>query len=384
MSAPSPVQGIVGLREAFAGRRVLLTGHTGFKGGWLATWLQSLGASVVGVALPPPAGQPSLFDAVGVADFVDHRIADIGDAAAYRAAVRDVDAELVIHMAAQALVRPSYAMPVETLRTNVLGTAIVLEAARDMPSLRGVVVVTSDKCYDNVEWVWGYRENDPMGGHDPYSASKGCAELVVNAWRHSFLAAGDAPLLASVRAGNVFGGGDWSVDRLIPDIVRAARDRTPVTMRNPDSVRPWQHVLEPLYGYLLLAARLLDGDRGAAGPWNFGPDTDAIVTVRTLANAIRRSWGPGAPDIRMADGIRLAEANILRLDSTKAKAGLGWHPRLTLHQAIDWTVDWYRAFLGGGDMRALTLAQIADFTRLDDSPAKPDPARYTMEESQCA
>jgi CDP-glucose 4,6-dehydratase len=371
-------------RAAFAGRRVLLTGHTGFKGGWLAIWLRRLGADVT--ALPPVGDGPNLFDTARIADLVDHRVADIADESALAAALADVDADLVIHMAAQSLVRPSYADPVGTMRTNVLGTAAVLDAARRMPSLKGVVAVTSDKCYDNREWVWGYRESDPLGGADPYSASKGCAEIVVDSYRRSFFAGEGAPIVASVRAGNVFGGGDWSVDRLVPDIARAVAAGAPVTIRNPHSVRPWQHVLEPLAGYLQVATAILEGDRRAGEAWNFGPDTDSVVDVRALADGFQRAWG--AENLRFLfgdEGAAHPEAGILRLDSTKAKVGLGWRPRLSLDEAIGLTVDWYRAHQTGADMRAVTERQIAGYAAASSASVHPFPSHEPrIEVAACA
>jgi CDP-glucose 4,6-dehydratase len=348
------------LREALGGRRVLLTGHTGFKGGWLALWLRRLGARVTGVGQPPKPG-PSFFASVGLEELVDHRIGDIRSPDDFARVVADVDAELVVHMAAQALVRRSYEAPVDTFLTNVTGTAVVLEAARKMRSLRAVIVVTSDKCYENHEWVWGYRENDPMGGVDPYSASKACAELVTNAYRRSFFADPAGAQVASVRAGNVFGGGDWNVDRLVPDIVRAVVAGTPVQIRNPSSIRPWQYVLEPLSGYLALAARLLTDGASYAGPWNFGPSTDGLADVGTLARAMQRAWGPDGLQLQMSDGLQgPSEDAVLRLDSTKSRVRLGWRPRLSLDAAIQLTVDWYRAHHAGQQsMLALSERQIA-------------------------
>ena len=283
------------LNEALARKRVLVTGHTGFKGAWLSLWLRRLGAQVVGVSLPPQ--DPSLFKAVGLDRLIDSRIGDIRTKEGFRKAIGNEDFDLVIHMAAQAIVRTSYEDPIDTYQTNVMGTAIVLEAARRMPSLKGVIVVTSDKCYENREWVWGYREQDPMGGKDPYSSSKGCAELVTSAYRRSFFSNPDGPQLASVRAGNVFGGGDWGVDRLIPDLMRSAETGAPARIRNPRNVRPWQHVLEPVRGYLMLAARLIDTGAGFAGGWNFGPDRDAAVDVVTLADMVIDKWNGTGPAI---------------------------------------------------------------------------------------
>jgi CDP-glucose 4,6-dehydratase len=351
------------LRTALQGRRVLLTGHTGFKGGWMSLWLKRLGAEVVGVSLPAPAG-PSFHASVALDALIDDRIGDIRYPESYGASVADVDADVVIHMAAQSLVRASYRNPADTYLTNVVGTAVVLDAALKMPSLKAVIVVTSDKCYENNEWVWGYRESDPMGGADPYSSSKGCAELVTSAYRRSFFADPSGPQLASVRAGNVIGGGDWAQDRLVPDIVRAALAGKPVEIRNPHSIRPWQHVLEPLSGYLTLAARLVtDGARFADG-WNFGPDAEGVVDVETLARIMQRHWGNNRPELSLGTAPPGPhEARILKLDSTKARTLLGWRPRLKAEDAIRLTVDWYRTFAEGrGDMRGFTEQQIEHYS----------------------
>jgi CDP-glucose 4,6-dehydratase len=355
------------LHRAFAGRKVLVTGHTGFKGGWLCLWLKQLGAEVTGIALAPLAG-PALFDAVQLDQLIDHRIGDIRSPEAFARAAQGVDAEIVFHLAAQALVRPSYQSPVDTYLTNVVGTAVVLDAVRAMPSARAAIVVTSDKCYENSEWVWPYRESDPMGGSDPYSSSKGCTELVASAYRRSYFADPKACRIATVRAGNVFGGGDWAVDRLVPDIVRAAIAGEPVTIRNPASVRPWQHVLEPLSGYLTLAARLLeDGSNSLATGWNFGPEPAAFIDVETIARSLIEAWGSGAPEI--AFGKRSDdphEAGMLTLDSSKARIELGWRPLLAPREAVALTSAWYRAFAQGGtDMRAFTQSQIAAYCGAD-------------------
>lgn len=352
------------MARVLSGRRVLLTGHSGFKGGWLALWLRRLGAQVVGISLPPPPG-PSLFETLDIDSFVDSRFADIGDMAGFAAALDGFDPELVFHLAAQPIVRRSIVDPVETLRTNVVGTAHVLDAARRMPSLRGIVVVTSDKCYDNREWVWGYRETDPMGGSDPYSASKGCTELVAAAYRKTYFSDPAGPQLATVRAGNVIGGGDWAVDRLVPDIVRAGLAGQPVVIRNPGSIRPWQHVLDALAGYLRVAAGLLEIGEPYAEAWNFGPDSEGIVDVRGLADAVIAAWGPRAPRFVYGDGSGPREAGVLALDSAKARTRLGWRPRLDLAATVDFTIGWYRAWdAGRTDMLAFSEAQLAEYAAL--------------------
>ncbi len=349
------------VRRALSGRRVLLTGHTGFKGGWLALWLQQLGADVVGVALPPPAG-PSLFETLGIETLVDSRIGDIRTPEGLASVIGDVDADLVFHLAAQAIVRRSFADPVDTFLTNVVGTATVLQASARMPNLRGIVVVTSDKCYDNREWEWGYRETDPMGGADPYSASKGCAELVAASYRHSFFGDPDGPQLATVRAGNVVGGGDWSQDRLVPDIVRATLKGVPVELRNPRSVRPWQHVFDALAGYLTVATRLLEDGDGVAEAWNFGPEQAQEVNVGALADAFVEAWGPGGPTIIHGQAPGPHEARSLALDSAKARNRLGWRPTLGLSDTVALTADWYRAWASQRiDMREFSVDQIAGF-----------------------
>lgn len=346
------------------GRRVLLTGHTGFKGGWLALWLQHLGARVTGYALAPPT-TPSLFETARVAAGMASLEGDVRDLDEVVRVVGGHQPEVVVHMAAQPLVRYSYRHPVETYATNVMGTVHVLEAVRRSDSVRVVVNITSDKCYENRGWVWGYREAEPMGGHDPYSSSKGCAELVSAAYRRSFLdgrrADGSRVGVATVRAGNVIGGGDWAEDRLVPDIVRAMTVEKPVVVRNPRAVRPWQHVLEPLYGYLLLAEKLWeDGGSVYADSWNFGPDDRDTQPVLWVVEQALRLWG-GNVTCTVDPSPQPHEASFLKLDSSKAKALLGWRPKLSLAEALQWTVEWFRALQSGGDMRAITERQIADF-----------------------
>lgn len=332
------------LSQVLRGRRILVTGHTGFKGGWLSLWLRRLGAHVVGVALP--ATVPSFCAAVDLEGLVEGHVGDIRAETDFNQNIEGHDFDLIIHMAAQAVVRASYESPVDTYLTNVVGTAVVLEAARRMPSLRGIVVVTSDKCYENREWVWGYRENDPMGGRDPYSSSKGCAELVAAAYRSSFFSDPEGPQLATVRAGNVIGGGDWGADRLIPDLVRSVETGTPARLRNPKNVRPWQHVLEPVRGYLMLAAGLIDAGASFAGSWNFGPEKEATVDVGTLADMVVAHWGDSPPEyvIEPRTG-EPPESMVLRLDSTKSHIELDWRPLLRLDDAVAMTVAWYRNYL---------------------------------------
>jgi len=340
------------------GRRVLLTGHTGFKGSWLSLWLQAMGATVRGVALTPPT-EPALFEVARVAEGMEHRVADVRDLAAVRAQMDEFQPEVVLHMAAQPLVRLSYQQPVETYATNVMGTVHVLEAARLAHSVKAVVNVTTDKCYDNREWIWGYREDEPMGGHDPYSNSKGCAELVSAAYRKSFLQAGGIGL-ATARAGNVIGGGDWALDRLIPDILRALQGNEAVLIRNPHAIRPWQHVLEPLSGYLLLAERLVTHGQADAEGWNFGPRDEDARPVQWIVERLCEDWGRGAR-WTLQPGDHPHEASFLKLDISKARQRLHWAPRWSLQTALDRIVAWHQAWLAGEDMRALCLRQIADY-----------------------
>jgi CDP-glucose 4,6-dehydratase len=328
--------------DFYRGKKVLVTGHTGFKGGWLSFWLKLLGAEVIGFALAPET-DPNLFTAARIAEGMTSEIGDIRDLAAVSAVFQQHKPDIVIHNAAQPLVRRSYREPVETYATNVMGTVHVLEAARHTESVRAVVVVTSDKCYENREWVWGYRESDPMGGHDPYSSSKGAAEVVLAGYRNSFFSQNGSAAVASARAGNVIGGGDWSEDRLVPDIVRGVAAGKPVVIRRPQSVRPWQHVLEPVRGYLLLAQRLFEQGRAFAEPWNFGPRDEDAIPVQQLAERIVALWGKGALKIEPEPGA-VHEATFLRLSCEKAKTQLGWRPVLNVDEALQWSVEWYRAY----------------------------------------
>jgi CDP-glucose 4,6-dehydratase len=346
--------------DFWAGKRVFVTGHTGFKGAWLALWLTSLGARVAGYALRPSTA-PSLWQLVEDSAGVSSTIADIRDLTALASGIESFQPEIVFHLAAQSLVRPSYEDPVGTYATNVMGTVHLLEAVRRARGVRAVVNVTSDKCYENLETGQAYRETDPMGGRDPYSSSKGCAELVTAAYRASFFAS--AVALASARAGNVIGGGDWAADRIVPDTVRAAVAGEAVKVRNPTAVRPWQHVLEPLAGYLQLAERLCEAPGEYAAGWNFGPDDEDAVPVETIVSTVTRLWGPPAR-WESDRGPHPHEAHFLRLDSSKARKRLGWRPCLRLESALEWTVEWYKAQAQGADARALTLAQIARYMEL--------------------
>jgi CDP-glucose 4,6-dehydratase len=342
----------------WAGRRVLLTGHTGFKGAWLAFWLHEMGARVSGIALAPESS-PNLHDLLGIADKGDFVQADINDRAALDALIARAKPEVVIHMAAQALVRPSYAAPVETFAANVLGTVNLMDALRHAPDLRSVVVVTSDKVYENAEWEWGYRENDPLGGYDPYSASKGCTEIAVSSMRRSFFGANKHPArIATARAGNVIGGGDWSVDRLVPDLVRGCLGEEGVVhLRNPNAVRPWQHVLEPLRAYLILAERLFASEGYEEG-WNIGPEDASGHPVIAVAQALVDALGQGRIEVKPDNGT-LHEAGLLTLDTAKARSRLGWRQQFDFDQTIAMTAQWYAAWARGEDVVALTRQHIA-------------------------
>ncbi len=350
-------------RKFWAGKRVFVTGHTGFKGSWLCLWLQELGAEVTGYALRPPTN-PSLFEVAHVAQGMRSVIADVRDGAALSKAMREAGPDIVIHMAAQPLVRRSYVDPVETYSTNVMGTVHLLEAVRQTPSVRAVVNVTSDKCYENKEWVWGYRESEPMGGFDPYSNSKGCAELVTSAYRNSFFNPSQYTehrvALGSARAGNVIGGGDWAEDRLIPDILRAVSEGRAVVIRNPGAIRPWQHVLEPLSGYLLLAQKLYEEGVAYADGWNFGPNDEDAKPVNWIVGQLTQKWGDGA-SWRVDESSQPHEAHYLKLDCSKARMRLDWQPRWHLEQALEMIIGWQRAWLKNGDMRATTLRQIEQY-----------------------
>ena len=358
---------VMASRSFWAGKRVFLTGHTGFKGGWLALWLQTFGAKVFGYSLEPPT-QPNLFETAQVAAGMDGVIADVRDGDRLRREVANFGPDIIIHMAAQSLVRASYDDPVGTYETNVMGTVYLFEAARRCPATRVVINVTSDKCYENREWAWGYREIDAMGGHDPYSSSKGCAELVTSAYIRSFFRpAGNGAMAASVRAGNVIGGGDWATNRLVPDVMRAFLAGRAVSIRHPHAVRPWQHVLEPLRGYLMLAERLWQNGAEFAGGWNFGPHADDVQPVQNVLGLLRAELGDGLrweitgkPDMRH-------EAGLLKLDTSKAQHFLGWQPVWRLRDALKATATWYCGAQVGKGMRTMTLDQISDYAAVSAS-----------------
>lgn len=340
------------------GRRVLVTGHTGFKGSWLTLWLRSLGAHVTGFSLPPPT-EPAMYELAQVGEGILSTIGDLRARDDVAKAMRAAAPEIVLHLAAQPLVRESYRSPLATYHVNVIGTAHVLEAARESPTVKSIVNVTTDKCYENREWTWGYRENDGLGGHDPYSSSKACSELVTSAYRASFFHDG-GPALASARAGNVIGGGDWAADRLVPDVLRAFQSRKPVRLRHPEATRPWQHVLEPVHGYLLLAEKLFEEGQPWAEAWNFGPDDTDVWSVGAVVAALAEAWGEEAA--WEVDGARHPhEAGILKLDTSKARCRLKWRPSWRLSEALSRTVEWHRAWIAGKDMRAVTIEQIRKY-----------------------
>jgi CDP-glucose 4,6-dehydratase len=356
----------MGMSNIWHGKRVFLTGHTGFKGGWLALWLASKGAVVRGYALDPST-EPNLFTAAKVSSLIEDVRGDIRDAAALDAALTGFAPEVVFHMAAQPLVRYSYDDPIGTFETNVIGTARVLDAVRRTPSVRAVVSVTTDKCYENKEWLWGYRETDSLGGYDPYSSSKACAEIVSAAYRQSYFPVAAMAThqcgIATARAGNVIGGGDWSTDRLIPDLVRGFLSGEPVRIRRPDAIRPWQHVLEPLHGYILLAEKLLTADPRYATAYNFGPSDDDTQTVEWIVERMTKCWGDKA-SWTLDEDPSVHEAGYLKLDASRARTELAWHPRLRLDTTLNWLVDWYKAWQSGADMHRFTLDQIAAYESL--------------------
>jgi CDP-glucose 4,6-dehydratase len=353
------VEGVELNRGFWNGKRVLITGNTGFKGAWLSLWLADTGANVIGYSLPAPTN-PSLFDAARLSDVTNSIEGDVRDLDRLKRVIAREKPDVIFHLAAQSIVRESYSDPVTTYATNVMGTVHLLEAARGS-SARAIVIVTSDKCYENKEWAWPYRENEPMGGRDPYSSSKGCAELVTAAYRASFFA--DGPAIASARAGNVIGGADWAKDRLVPDLVRAFERGEAAVIRNPLAIRPWQHVLEPLAGYVILAQTLYEKREGSEG-WNFGPADTDVRPVEWIADTLVSLWGGGAQWTHDR-AHHPHEAHTLTLDSSRARRILGWRPRLSLHDALEWIVEWHKEFVAApSSARDLTLRQISRFEAL--------------------
>jgi CDP-glucose 4,6-dehydratase len=353
-------------KKFWKGRKVFVTGHTGFKGSWLSLWLESLGADATGFALDPPT-DPSLFAQANIAKSIRSLRGDIRDYDGLKAAIAEYKPEVILHMAAQSVVRRGYEDPIDTYSSNVMGTVNLLEAVRQLHQPCAIVNVTSDKCYDNREWIWGYRENEPMGGRDPYSNSKGCAELVTTAYRESFFPpkeiGGHGVALGSARAGNAIGGGDWTCNQLIPDIMRAFLAEKPCLIRNPLAYRPWQFLLEPLRGYLLLAEKLTEDGATFSEGWNFGPRDDDAKPVGWISDQLVKLWGEKA-SWEKDPGTHQHEAHALKLDASKAKNLLGWHPVLPLDEALGWIVEWYRAFKRNQDLLAVTRSQIARYESL--------------------
>ena len=343
----------------FSNKKVFITGHTGFKGSWLAFLLHELGAEVMGFGLPPTS-TINHFDLLKLDRKITHVVGDIRDAPFLTNTLQEFQPEFVFHLAAQALVRPSYDDPITTYSTNVLGSVNLLEAVRQCKSVRSLVYITSDKCYENVEWIWGYRENDQLGGRDPYSASKAAAEIVFSSYARSFFDQCPSLGAASARAGNVIGGGDWAVDRIIPDCIRAIEVGEPVRLRNPSATRPWQHVLEPLAGYLLLAARLYEDPKKWGGSWNFGPSTHEIRTVESVAKMIVGHIGKGRVEV-VESQTQVHEARLLQLNCDKAHQLLGWHPRWHVEKTLEATALWYKAVMNDGNAEEITRSQICEF-----------------------
>jgi len=345
--------------RAFSGRRIFITGHTGFKGSWLAFLLHEVGADVMGFALPP-TGNINHFDLLGLDKKIKHVVGDIRNASLVANTMKEFQPEYVFHLAAQALVRPSYEDPATTFSTNVTGSVNLLDAVRNCESVRSLVYITSDKCYENVEWIWGYRENDQLGGRDPYSASKAAAEIVFSSYERSFFEKRSSLGAATTRAGNVIGGGDWAIDRIIPDCIRAIEAGEPIRLRNPGATRPWQHVLEPLAGYLLLSARLYEDPKRWNGSWNFGPSTQEVRTVLDVAEIIIKRMGRGRIEIVKSPAL-LHEARLLQLNCDKAQQLLGWYPRWNSGQTLEATAVWYKTVLNGGNAEEITRTQLHEF-----------------------
>ena len=353
----------------YNGKRVLVTGHTGFKGGWLSLWLKELGAEVIGYSLDPPT-KPSFFEAVDLKNKLIHIIGDVRDENHLLSVFEKHQPEFIFHLAAQSLVRFSYKEPRLTYETNVMGTVNVLEAIRKSKSVRAAVIITSDKCYENKEWIYGYRENDSVGGYDPYSSSKGCAELVVSAYRNSFFNPKDSGkihniALSSVRAGNVIGGGDWGGDRLISDCVKTLSQNKIINIRNPQATRPWQYVLEPLSGYLLLGSKMYKDGVKYSSAWNFGPNDNDIITVEEIVKSVIKNWGNG--EYKVDTSRQPHEAGLLKLETSKARIFLGWKPVYEIYETIKRTINWYKYFYNGIEKEKLykiTVKEIWDYIKM--------------------
>ena len=345
--------------DFFRGKRVFVTGHTGFKGTWLTFLLKELGADVMGYGLPPELGR-SHFVLLGIQDKINHVAGDVRDVANLNAAMQSFQPEIVFHLAAQALVKSSYADPALTFDTNVMGSVNLLDAVRQCHTVRSLVYITSDKCYENKEWVWGYRETDQLGGHDPYSASKAAAEIVFSSYARSFLSSRPALGAATARAGNVIGGGDWAVDRIVPDCIRAIENGLPIQLRNPSATRPWQHVLEPLSGYILLATKLYEQPEQYGGSWNFGPSTSDVRTVHDVAKSLIQTLGRGSIEI-LGSQDQHHEARLLQLNCDKAHQDLSWYSRWGVEKTFAATAEWYKTIMAGGDAEDITRTQLQDF-----------------------
>jgi CDP-glucose 4,6-dehydratase len=345
--------------SSYKGKKVFITGHTGFKGSWLSYLLTELGAEVRGFSLEMDTN-PNHFSLLNLKNKIDHIVGDITDISSLKIALNEFQPEIVFHLAAQAIVKYSYDEPIKTFNTNIMGSVNLLDSVKSCESVKSLVFITSDKCYENLEWVWGYRENDQLGGHDPYSASKGAAELIFSAYSRSFFEARNNLGTASARAGNVIGGGDWAINRIIPDCIRAIEKNIPIKLRNPNATRPWQHVLEPINGYLMLGALLYSNPDFYSGSWNFGPSTSEIRTVNEVANAMIEYIGKGSIEIENLQEIN-HEANLLQLNCDKAKQFLGWSPRWGSDKTISSTAQWYKVFLEGGNIESITKSQIYDF-----------------------